>query len=154
MIGWIIGGLVGLGAVAFASSSDDEEDIEQDNVQARRNANLEAANRKRHLAAEARKREKARLEEQRHQEVRNDFDGIASAKLREFKMKSRLAVTLALKADDCGFRSYTADCKNIDDCVNAAIAKKFADDIAECDVESKKMRELKRIIGKLEKEIA
>lgn len=151
MIGWIIGGIVALGAAAIASSDDD--DLEQDNVQARRNANLRAANKKRHLAALARKREKARLKEQRRQEVRNDFDGIASTKLREFKMKSRLAVTLALKADDCGFRSYTADCKNVDDRVNAAITQKFADEIAKNDAESKKLRELKRIIGKLEKEI-
>ena len=152
--------LIGLGVAAAAilgigaASSDDDDDLEQDNVQARRNANLLAANKKRHLTALARKREKARLEEQRRQEVRNDFDGIASKKLREFKIKSRLAVTLSLKADDCGFRSYTADCKNVDDRVNAAITKKFADDITENDAESKKLRELKRIIGKLEKEIA
>ena len=148
---WLIGGAIAAAAIA---SSNDDEDIEQENSRARALANLEAANRKRHLAAEARKREKARLEEQRHQEVRNDFDGIASAKLREFKMKSRLAVTLALKADDCSFSSYIADCKNIDDCVNAAIAKRFAGDIAANDAELKKMRELKRIIGNLEKEIA
>lgn len=151
-IPWLIGGAIA--AVAAIASSSDDEDIEQENSRARALANLEAANRKRHLIAEARKREKARLEEQRRQEVRNDFDGVVSTKLREFKVKSRLAVTLALKADDCGFRSYPADCKNVDDRVNAAITKKFADDITENDAESKKLRELKRIIGKLEKEIA
>ena len=152
--------LIGLGVVGAAllgigaASSDDDDDLEQDNARARRNANLRAANRKRHLAALARKRNKARLEEQRRQEVRNDFDGIAFTKLREFKVKSRLAVTLSLKAADCSFRSYPADCKNVDDHVNAAIAQKFEDDIAEADAESEKLRDIKRIIDKLEKEVA
>jgi len=149
---WLIGGAIA--AVAAIASSSDDEDIEQENARARALANLEAANRKRHLDAEARKREKARLEEQRRQEVRNDFDGIASTKLREFKVKSRLAVTLSLKADDCSFRSYPADCKDADDRVNAAIARRFADDIAESDAESKKLRDLKRIIDKLEMGVA
>ena len=148
---WLIGGAIA--AVAAIASSDDD-DIERDNARARALANLEAANRKRHLAAEARKREKARLEEQRRQEVRDDFDGIASTKLREFKVKSRLDVTLSLRADDCKFRSYDVDCKSVDDLVKAAIAKKFVDDIAVNNMESQKIRALKRIIDKLEKEVA
>lgn len=127
-------------------SDDDGDDLRRERI-----ANLRAANQRRHRQSVARKRAAAQKEARRRKEVREDFDGTASAKLRAFKMKCRLGVSLRMTASDCGFKDFKKDCAEVTEQAKTAIADKFKEDRAECLQLNRQIKELDIVINELKR---
>lgn len=147
-IGLLIGGAVVCAAAFFSSGDDDDDD---DDLRQERIANLRAANERRHRQSVARKRAAAQKEERRRKAVREDFNGMVSAKFRAFKMKSRLGCTLRMTASDCGFRDFKKDCAEVTEQAKTAVADKFKEDRAECLQLDRQIKELNIVINELKR---
>ena len=143
---WVIGGVVAVGAALLSGDDDDGDSQEQERI-----ANLRAANQRRHLEAEARKRAAARKAAQRQKEVREEFDGIVSSKFRAFKMRSRIGATLHMTASECGFRDFKKDCAGMTALVKTAIADRFKEERAECVELNRQIKELDSVITELKR---
>ena len=138
-----------MGLLNWLFGSDDDDD--GDDLRQERIANLRAANKRRHLQSIARKRAAAQKEARRRKEVREEFDGMASARLRAFKMRSRIGATLRMTASNCGFKDFKKDCSTVTEQVKAAIADRFKDEHAECMKLDRQIKELEGVIAKLKK---
>lgn len=148
MIGWLIGGAIAVGAALLGSGDDDDDG---DDLRQERIANLRAANQRRHRQSVARKRAAAQKEARRRKEVREEFDGTASAKLRAFKMKCRLGVSLRMTASNCGFKDFKKDCAEVTEQAKTAIADKLNEDRAECLQLDRQIKELDIVINELKR---